>query len=364
MNEMEQKEKKLREYMKDKGYKGVILFRRDTFSWLTCGKVNHVVTCIPTGKSTLLITADHKYLISNQFEKYRVMDEELEGLGYELLEINWWEEDVFEYASKFLGEGKIAADMAGPNVINVYSDLAKLRFSLYPEEIERYREVGLICADAVEETCRELCQGQTENEIAAILAGKLAKMGVDPGTVMVASDERIYKYRHPIPTTKRADKYVEVGLCGRKYGLFGNLTRFVHFGKVPDELMQKFETINKINAEVITNTVVGKRIPEILKELFAEYELKGYKDEWKLMHQGGPTGFGPREYLATLTTDEIVHNNQAYTWNSSITGAKSEDTILVNQSGFEILTDSHRWPVMEIKAKNGITVRRPDLLIR
>ncbi len=364
MNEMEQKEKKLREYMDARGFEGIMLFRRDTFSWLTCGRINHIIRSTEYGMAALLITAGHKYCIANQVEKYRIMEEELAGLGYELLEINWWEEDYIDCAIRHLGKVKIGADKDAQRLSNVYEDLQKLRFSLLPEEVERYRELSLVCTNAVEETCREICPGDTEQEVCANLVGKVMRMGIEASVALVASDERILKYRHPIDTAKRIDKYAMVVLCGRKYGLIANLTRFIHFGKPPEEITKKFKLVRKIDAEVITNTVVGRKIANIFKALMNEYEEAGYKDEWKLLHQGGPAGYATRDFLAAPGYDEVVHNNQAYTWNPSITGTKSEDTILVNKEGFEILTDSKNWPAVEIKAKNGAVVKRPGLLIR
>lgn len=364
MNELEQKEKKLREYMSENGYDGIILFRRDTFSWITGGRINHIIRSTEYGVVALLITADGKYCISNQVEKMRIMEEELSGLGYSLLEVNWWEDDFIECARRNFGNIKIAADKDAQDVHNIYEDLKKLRFSLLPEEIERYREVSITCTNAVEETCREICPGDTEHEVCANLVGKVMKLGIEAPVALVASDQRIFRYRHPIDTAKKIDKYAMVVICGRKYGLISNLTRFIHFGNLPEELVRKFELVRKINAEVITNTVVGRNVADIFKILMNEYEAAGFKDEWKLLHQGGPAGYNTRDFLANPYYNEFVQNNQAFTWNPTITGTKAEDTILVNRDGFEILTDSGNWPMLDIKSKNGITVKCPDLLIR
>jgi Xaa-Pro aminopeptidase len=363
MNEMTEKEAVLREYMAKYGYDGIMLFRRDTFSWLTCGRINHIIRSTEMGMMALLITADNIYCVANQVEKYRMMEEELCGLGYELLELNWWEEDYVDCVYRRFGAIKLAADKDVNGVANVYTDLQKLRFSLLPEEIERYREISQICTTAVEQTCRELQPGDTEHAVCANMINKIMKQGFEAPVALVASDERIFRFRHPIDTAKKIDKYAMVVLCGRKYGLIANLTRFVHFGPPPEEIVRKFELVRKIEVEIMTNTIVGRSMADIFKLIVRLYEEAGYKDEWKLLHQGGPAGYATRDYLITPNCSETVRNNQAFTWNPSITGTKSEDTILVNRNGFEVLTDSKSWPQVEIKAKNGITVQRPDLLI-
>jgi Xaa-Pro dipeptidase len=364
MNEMMQKEAMLRDYMNVHGYDGIMLFRRDTFSWLTCGRINHIIRSTEFGMMALLVTANNVYCVANQVEKHRMMEEELAGLGYGLLEINWWQEDYIDCVYRRFGTVRLAADKDAPGVCNIYADLQKLRFSLLPEEIERYKEISRICANAVEETCRELQPGDTEHTVCANLIGKVMRLGFEAPVALVASDERIFKFRHPIDTPKKINKYAMVVLCGRKYGLIANLTRFVHFGEPPAETVHKFELVRKIDAEIMTNTIVGRPMADIFGVIVKEYEEAGYKDEWKLLHQGGPAGYATRDFLITPDCDETVHENQAFTWNPSITGTKSEDTILVRNDGFEVLTDSHNWPMVNIRTKNGATVKRADLLIR
>jgi antitoxin VapB len=51
-----------------------------------------------------------------------------------------------------------------------------------------------------------------------------------------------------------------------------------------------------------------------------------------------------------------------YAWNPSITGTKSEDTILVTETGNEILTSISGWPVISVDI-DGDTIERPAILI-
>ncbi|NIV21803.1 MAG: aminopeptidase P family protein, partial [Gammaproteobacteria bacterium] len=47
--------------------------------------------------------------------------------------------------------------------------------------------------------------------------------------------------------------------------------------------------------------------------------------------------------------------------NPSITGVKSEDTILVTDSGIEVLTTTDGWPVIPATA-GGVVYERPAIL--
>ena len=82
------------------------------------------------------------------------------------------------------------------------------------------------------------------------------------------------------------------------------------------------------------------------------YARQGYENEWRLHHQGGPMGYAARDFKATPTETRLVAEHQLVGWNPSITGTKSEDTML---SGGEILTSMEDWPQCGT---------RPDILVR
>jgi antitoxin VapB len=93
----------------------------------------------------------------------------------------------------------------------------------------------------------------------------------------------------------------------------------------------------------------------------AAYAGAGYADEWQLHHQGGACGYEGRDYIGTPTCREVVANNQAFAWNPSISGAKSEDTVLVTDKGFEVLTLADGWPMWTFVLNNQ-ACSRPVIL--
>ena len=64
------------------------------------------------------------------------------------------------------------------------------------------------------------------------------------------------------------------------------------------------------------------------QEYFAKvqklYEEAGYDGEWKLHHQGGPTGYACREFVVTPETGGEIHESEAFAWNPTIQGTKCE----------------------------------------
>jgi hypothetical protein len=56
-----------------------------------------------------------------------------------------------------------------------------------------------------------------------------------------------------------------------------------------------------------------------------------------------------------------VKPGQAFAWNPSITGTKSEDTILIDEKGCEVITAMADWPQIPVQVE-GRLIERPTIL--
>lgn len=201
----------------------------------------------------------------------------------------------------------------------------------------------------------------SEYEIAGRLSDEAERRGCQAIVNLIATDQRIFNYRHPLPTEKRLERYAMLVLCGRRWGLVANLTRLVHFGRLPEELRRKAEAVAQVDAAFIAATRPGRTIGEVLERGIAAYQRAGHPEEWQLHHQGGAGGYDGREYIAAPGMPDLVQVGQVYAWNPSITGVKSEDTFLVDSDENEILTAIEGWSTLEINV-NGSSIRRPAIL--
>src|SRR5215217_2309140 len=59
-SEIDIKARRLDEFLDRHGIDGVLLTRRDNFSWITCGKDNHIANNTPIGVASILATRDGK----------------------------------------------------------------------------------------------------------------------------------------------------------------------------------------------------------------------------------------------------------------------------------------------------------------
>jgi Xaa-Pro aminopeptidase len=151
-----------------------------------------------------------------------------------------------------------------------------------------------------------------------------------------------------------------VSVNARKWGLIVSLTRFIHFGKLPKELKDKYEANVFIDCTLMAHTRPGIPVREVFQKGIEAYHSKGYPEEWKLHHQGGSIGYIGRDYRVNIKTPDIIQENQAFTWNPSITGTKSEDTILAASTGVEMITRPVLYPTLSLTVA-GIPFTRPAI---
>jgi antitoxin VapB len=256
---------------------------------------------------------------------------------------------------------KSGTDTFFPNALDLSREIASLRSQLTSEEGGRFRELGMLCAQGMKDAVDAVRPGMTEYEIAGVLSREVESRGVQTIVNLIAFDDRIFSYRHPLPTSKKLQQYAMLVLCGRKWGLICSLTRLVHFGKLPDEVRQKGGLIAQIDAEMIAATRPNNTLGDVFQKAQAAYAYAGFPDEWQLHHQGGSAGYAPREITATPESTQPILPGQAFAWNPSITGVKSEDTILFGDRSNEIITEMADWPTIDVQINDQI-IRRPAIL--
>ncbi len=339
----------------------ILLQRVSSIAWATSGASAYVNIARSNAEASLLVTGNNQYVITNNIEARRLEKEErLTSQGWDFHITPWFEE---ENTAQGLTNGlKLGTDGCFPGALDLSGEIARLRANLNLEEGERFRILGQLCAQAMDAAARSVHPGQTEYVIAGLLAGEAEARGIQAIVNLIAVDDRIFNFRHPLPTNKRLDHYVMMVLCGRRWGLVCSLTRFVYFGKLPEEICRKKEAVACVDAALIAATRPGRALGQIFKIAQEAYAEVGYADEWQLHHQGGPAGYEPREYVATPGSKDPVVVGQVYAWNPSITGSKSEDSVLIGEDGFEVLSSIPGWPMVKVEMAGQI-IERPDILI-
>ena len=364
IDEINLKQKRLAGLLADKNLDAILLKKQANFSWFTGGGYNMVGIATEGGVTSLLVTKDARYVIANRIEAARMMEEEgLAELGFQLLEFEWQVDREAELVKTVAGDlAKVGADVGFGACQNLDGDVKKLRYSLTENEIERYLFLGEKLSAAVERIMLGIKPGDKECEIAGRAGALLWPDRIDPTGIMVAADDRIYKYRHPIPTTRMVQRYVMVCVNARYKGLITTITRILHFGRPDGKLLKQFADNNEIECRMIAATKPGVAASVPFAAGLAAYKELGYPDEWHLHHQGGAMGYYARDIKVTTETEDLVVPDQAYCWNPSIAGTKTEDGFIATAAGPVMITKPVIYPKL-VTTVDGVTVTKPGLLV-
>ncbi len=360
--EFAEKVSRVRKFMSDMGLDSLILCKRHNLSWLMCGGVFHVAVSTELARAVALVTRDSVKLFTTNNEAGRMVDEELSGLDVELVSLPWYGEPPLSRALKDAGSlGRIGADVDVRGVLNIDSKLASIRFRLSKWEVDRLRNISKTCVRAVTDVLFDARKGETELELAADMLRALASKGFRIPVVLVASEKRVLKYRHPIPKDVPIEKYAVVSVVAEAFGLHVSLTRSIYFGQPPADLLAKHRAVSEIAATFIEATKPGVAGSSIFKAGVKAYRRTGFPEEWRSHHQGGWIAYKPRELIATWDISVIVEKGHAFAWNPTIAGVKSEDTIVVAGDHAEVLTQDNRWPYDLVEIQDT-SVAMPQIL--
>ena len=294
----------LQVFLRRNGYDGILLSRVDNFAMATGGLRNYVPTATDMGASSLFITKDGVvYFIGNNIERARVEPEEFAGLTCEFRDFLWFDGTPAAVAKEEFSGVLVSDD--GSLGENVNGKLAYLRALLTEDELEKYRRLGALAADAITATAQSVRAGQTEADIAARLAAEGAKRRCTMSVILIAADERVLKYRHPLPLQARLldDGPAETAVRGYvmivggflREGLVVSVTRFARVGDVAASLDTTHARICAVDTLLHEASRPGRTLGSVFVDCQQGYaDLEFLPHEWHNHHQGGTTGYAGR----------------------------------------------------------------------
>jgi hypothetical protein len=349
----------MRDCLRQSGAAMLRLRGTDWFAWATAGGSNTVLLAAETGVAEIAVTASHAYVLTDEIEAQRLQDEEV-PTGYEWQVSPWADASVRAlFASELAAGGRVLSDRPAVGEQALPADFIRQRYCLMDSEIGRYREIGLLAAQAMTEVMSAARPGWTEFELAGAGAEALWARGLHPTLTLVANERRLPLYRHATPTRERLGKRAMLVFCARGYGLYANLTRFVHFtGAAPQPT---FRALLEIEAAGLDACRPGTPLSDIYATLDAAYRRHGFADGIRRHHQGGICGYLSREIVATPATAEPLAARMAIAFNPSLPGIKLEDTFLIGDNGLENLTFDAAWPAVTQDGRQRALPLEPEI---
>ncbi len=358
--EVDAKLNRLRQRMSDQGVDAVLINQTANIAWITAGAATYIHEASDTGPVSVLVTGDRAYALTDVIEAPRLRQEQaLEALGFEMVAEPWY--DSGKAVKSLTANLRLAQDGPGGSA-HLGVTLQQLRSTLQAEEIARLRLAGRLAAEVMDEAIRATKPGDSEHLLAARLAsGARVRSGIAV-VDLIASDERIFQYRHPLPADKKVEKYAMLVLCFRYEGLIVSITRLIHFGPLPGELQAKADAVARSDARVILGTRAGRTMGDMFELLRQAYKDEKFPEAIEEHHQGGSAAYSPREIIAHPGDPTPIEVNQVFAWNPSIRGVKSEDTVLLGPSGPEVVSVIPGWPTQKVTV-GGQSIERPVILI-
>lgn len=360
---LERKVGGLRRLIESHSAVGLVVVGRAGFAWLSGGgqgawrcESGRVCAC-------LLVTRDRLCLIASNVDFQRLIDEELVGLPFEPCVYSWQDGSLLSAVRRIVGEGPLLSDIGLAGTVNVGEGMASLRWVLDEDERDLMGHAGRIAAASVEGVARAIRPGVSELEIAGLMARETMLRGGLPLSSVVGSDERIGLYRNPVPTARRLERTVLLGLTVAYRGLAATGYRMACFGKLSADLRRRHEAACRIDAAMMDATRPGSSIDAVLSVGRQAFETQGVGEEYGKCDAGGLAGYEPLECMARPGDSMLVQAHQVFVWGSSLAGTRTGDSLLVGEKENELLTrGENQWPMVRVVV-GAREWERPGILV-
>lgn len=363
IDEIKTKHFKVIEYLENNNFDAMILGTQEHFAWFTDGGNNRVILNTNLGFGLLVIKKEEIFLVAQTMDGQRILDEELKGLDITPVFLKWNEKSREDKALELLKGMRIVGDIPLKGIAYKNEDIYKLHYPLTNREISKLKWLGEASENILTNLAYEIIPGMTEKEIEAGLIQEFASLNIECDVLLVGSDERISRYRHPNPSDKAVNSYVMLHPVIRKWGLHCNVTRLVHFGEIPEEIKEKYEAACQIQAAASAMCQEGVLFSDIYRTQKRLYKQFGYEDDWEMHYHGGITGYMVSDPFVCMDEKSLVQENQCFDWFITITGVKSEELILNDNGSIIIPSVTGLWPTNSYSYMDK-TFKLPTILNR
>jgi hypothetical protein len=334
----------------------LLLESQESYAWLTGGR-GFIGLASSKACCAILLGTHGITLIANNIELERLKTEQVS------------EHPLFQYASfpwyEPQGKERVIQNIVTTKSVifeqEVSNDLYKARTVLDDDEIARYEDICMDTAIELESACKGIYYGMSEYDLCGDLSKRFWQHNLEPITLLIGFDERAFLYRHPVPVGAILKNYALVAICTRRNGLIASVTRSVSL-KRDERLLERQKITTALDAYLLSHTKPGVDLDDLFTGLQSRYAELGVPEEWQCHHQGGLTGYEARALKAGPGIHHIVRKNEAYAWNPTILGTKSENTILVGENDVQIFTHTGNYPYLKHECENKMYVSE-DILV-
>jgi Xaa-Pro aminopeptidase len=256
-------------------------------------------------------------------------------LGFEP---SWMHVDQFERLAKALG--------ATVKLQGVSGIVEELRAVKSPSEIDAIRRSVILNSKAFEKTLSRFRAGMREMDIAAELDYQMRKLGAESTafeTIVAAGARTALPHAHPTSKKVEDGEFLLVDMGAMLDGYASDMTRMAFVGKPDKRSSALFNAV--LEAQLAALDVVRAGVPAKKVDLAARAVLKRHQLDKAFIHSTGH-GLGleihegpriARKERATLRAGMVI-TIEPGAYIEGFGGVRIEDTVLVTETGGEILT--------------------------
>jgi Metallopeptidase family M24 len=207
--------------------------------------------------------------VGYSIDMLRTADEELAGLGYEIVSLPSFGKTIPEAAGE-LALGRVAADSPFPGAHDISAQIGKLYEPYTLEKMASYADAAQTSDQIIADLAHWVQPGMTERQVMAQAWKLFVNAGHEGRYMFLGSDERIRKYRHAVFTDKPIERCVLLAPCTARWGLDVPLSLLAYFGEPSEEIRRRYLAVATMQAAMLATVRPGvhlARLREINLEL-------------------------------------------------------------------------------------------------
>ncbi|MFZ5927874.1 MAG: M24 family metallopeptidase [Acidobacteriota bacterium] len=222
----------------------------------------------------------------------------------------------------------------------------RLRRVKSPEEIDAIRASARLCGEAFRQAVRRFRPGMTENDAAAEIEYRMRKLGAEGAafeTIVAAGARASLPHARPGGARLEKGRPVLVDMGANLAGYMSDMTRAAHFGPPPREFVRLYDAVleaQQAGVKAVRAGVPARRVDAAARNALKVRGLDRYFTHSTGHGVGLEIHEGPRLGARSGETLEagMVVTVEPGVYLAGKAGIRIEDTVLVTETGAEILT--------------------------
>jgi Xaa-Pro aminopeptidase len=228
--------------------------------------------------------------------------------------------------------------------------IEQIRMVKSPSEIELIRRSVQTNSRAFEQTSRHVRVGMKESDLAAELEYRMRRLGAEKPifeTIVAGGARSALPHAQPTGARLENGQLVVVDMGAQQEGYASDMTRMLHMGPPSAKVKRLYRAV--LEAQLAGVNAVRAGVPTARVDAAARNVLKGYGLDRAFVHSTGhglgleihePPRIGRRDKMRLAAGMAITIEPGVYL--EGFGGIRIEDTVVVTETGCEILTPTSK----------------------